>query len=332
MRTIPLLIFTLFISLDVSSQCNPDLNSCIDMIIPYTDGSEVKVKYCGELNDRGERNGCGILYYLGNSDIYTESGLWKNNKLSGYAEKIYNDGSVFKGTFEKDILKSGSYLFEKDGITTKYNGGFNGIYFQGKGYLTIQGKDQIITRDGKFIRDQFVDGVEEIKYKSNGIIQRSDYADGIAKIIFRNDRNQQNEDDIEGDVEFTEVNLIQRGDIYDARIAFDIKLEISGVEGEFLLDTGAMSFTIGRLMYNRLKKEGIKYYDLNKIVQSFGIGGDSYSKLVILDEVKIGDYTVKNVVASVSLDNDYSLVGTGFFLKFGDVIWKMNEKKLILYK
>ena len=71
--------------------------------------NEVKVKYCGELNDRGERNGCGILYYLGNSDIYTESGLWKNNKLSGYAEKKYNDGSVFKGTFEKDILKSGSY-------------------------------------------------------------------------------------------------------------------------------------------------------------------------------------------------------------------------------
>jgi clan AA aspartic protease (TIGR02281 family) len=332
MRIISLFIFALFISLDASSQCNPDLNSCFEMIIPYTDGSEERVKYCGELNDRGERNGCGILYYLGESIIYSSSGLWKNGLLNGYAEKTFKDGSIFKGNFEKGILKSGSYLFEKDGISTTYNGGFNGPYFQGKGYWTIQGKDKIITRDGKFIRDQFVDGVEEIKYKSNGIIQISDYADGIATIIFRNDRNQQNEDDIEGDVEFTEVNLIQRGDIYDARIAFDIKLEISGVEGEFLLDTGAMSFTIGRLMYNRLKKEGIKYYDLNKIVQSFGIGGDSYSKLVILDEVKIGDYIVKNVVASVSLDNDYSLVGTGFFLKFSDVIWKMNEKKLILYK
>ena len=49
-------------------------------------------------------------------------------------------------------------------------------------------------------------------------------------------------------------------------------------------------------------------------------------------EIKIGDYIVKNVVAKVMLDNNSSLLGTGFLLKFSDVHWNMNDNKLILYK
>jgi predicted aspartyl protease len=84
-------------------------------------------------------------------------------------------------------------------------------------------------------------------------------------------------------------------------------------------------------MFDKLIANGVKYKDLNKIVKSFGIGGEAFGDLVVLDQVKIGDYIVKNVVATV-LDTPNSLLGTGFLLKFSNVIWNMKDKKLTLYK
>ena len=126
--------------------------------------------------------------------------------------------------------------------------------------------------------------------------------------------------------------MIKKGSIYDNRVSYHIDLEIGGVKGEWLLDTGAMSFTIGKTLFNRLENEGLEYIDLNKKVVSEGVGGLSNGKKIILNNVKIGDYILNNVVATVSLDNNYSLLGTGFLLKFSNVIWGMQQNKLFLYK
>ena len=134
-----------------------------------------------------------------------------------------------------------------------------------------------------------------------------------------------------GNTEFTEVNLLQRGNAIDSQLAYDVELEIDGVKGEWLFDSGATGFTIGNIMFNRLTANGVKYKDLNKTVKSFGIGGEVYGDLVILEEVKIGGYSVRNVVATV-LDTPNSLLGTGFLLKFSNVIWNMKDKKLVIYK
>jgi predicted aspartyl protease len=93
-----------------------------------------------------------------------------------------------------------------------------------------------------------------------------------------------------------------------------------------------MSFTIGKTLFNRMEKAGVEFIDLNKKVVSQGIGGVSNGKKIILNNIKIGDYFLNNVVATVSLDNNYSLLGTGFLLKFKNAIWKMQQNKLLLYK
>ena len=85
-------------------------------------------------------------------------------------------------------------------------------------------------------------------------------------------------------------------------------------------------------MYERLKNAGVKYTDLNNIESVIGVGGQALTNTVIFDEIKIGDYIIKNVVARVMLEDNSSLLGTGFLLKFSDAVWKMQEKKLILYK
>ena len=72
---------------------------------------------------------------------------------------------------------------------------------------------------------------------------------------------------------------------------------IDGIKGEWVFDTGAQNFSIGKRMFDRLVREGnIKYRDLNRTIKTFGIGGMSSGKLVLIDEIAIGDYIIKNII------------------------------------
>jgi len=94
-----------------------------------------------------------------------------------------------------------------------------------------------------------------------------------------------------------------------------------------------MGFSIGKRMFERLKSEGINYRDLNQKVSSYGIMEiESLSNLVIINELKIGDYIIKNVIATVSLDNDSSLLGIEFLNKFSDAQWNMKQATLKLFR
>ena len=93
-----------------------------------------------------------------------------------------------------------------------------------------------------------------------------------------------------------------------------------------------MNFSIGMRMFDRLKNSGVKYRDLNQTIKTFGIGGESQGKLVLIDKIKIGNYYLNNVVAEVSLDNNHSLLGIEFLSKFSNVEWSMDKQILKLYK
>ena len=331
-----ILLTSLLLIYNISlSQCttHSDKINCVEDSILYTDGTREKIKYCGALNDRGERDGCGTLYFLDNSSVYEYfSGRWENGSLNGSGEIKNKNGERYSGEFVNDKLKNGSFSKIENDTYWTYEGDFNGFTFEGIGKETVKNSDRIVSRVGRFFADNLFEGKEEIKFINTGVIIKNELVNGVSKLVFRNDVNRRSIDDIIGDKEFSEIDLTQRGTIEDNTLAYDVNLEINGIEYEFLLDSGAMSFTVGKLMYERLKKAGVKYTDLNNIESVFGVVGEALTNTVIFDEIKIGDYIVKNVVAKVMLDNNSSLLGTGFLLKFSDVHWNMNDNKLILYK
>jgi len=331
-----ILLTSLLLIYNISlSQCttHSDKNNCLEDSILYTDGTREKIRYCGALNNRGERDGCGTLYFLDNSSAYEYfSGRWENGSLNGSGEIKHKNGEIYSGEFVNDKLKNGSFSKIENDTYWTYEGDFNGFTFEGIGKETVKNSDRIISRVGRFFADNLFEGKEEIKFINTGVIIKNELVNGVSNLVFRNDVNRRSIDDIIGDKEFTEIDLTQRGSIEDNTLAYDVNLEINGIEYEFLLDSGAMSFTVGKLMYERLKKANVKYTDLNNIESVFGVGGEALTNTVIFDEIKIGDYIVKNVVAKVMLDNNSSLLGTGFLLKFSDVHWNMNDNKLILYK
>ena len=308
----------------------------------------------GCLNDEGNPNGQGVLTH----EQFKESGTFKNGELNGLGKRIYfEDNVTIKGEWVEGKIVMGSYLEEASDYELRYEGPFNGMgRFDGAdGYLRIEqsgltldkrGKfvngdlqegsmieiqDQVTKKDeGNFVNGELYEGYSVLTEKS-GLVISSKIKEGLAIESKRNDTNYYNSNDVQGDQLNSQVELMKEGSENEG-ISYKIEMEINGISGEWIFDTGAQLFSIGKRMFDRLRGEGITYRDLNQKVKTFGIGGSSNGNLVIIDEIKVGDYVIKNVVAKVSLDTNFSLMGIGFFSKFSDVSWSMRDERIIFTK
>ena len=317
----------------------------------------LKATYCGETDDTNSPEGFGRMTYKTiEFGVDFEEGQWKDGQLNGEGMLFDRDGRIYTGNFNDGQILRGTETWKKNGSI--YRGGFKNYNYHGpngflktisdnvvitreglfKGGLLVEGvssietDSRIITKKGTFFNKELENGEELINEKYSGIIIRKTYTDGTALVTYRNDQNSFNPSDILGSDTSFDVSLNRKGSINEARLAYEISLEIDGVSGDFLLDTGAMGFSIGKKMFERLKDQGIEFIDLKKEKTSVGVGGESQGKLILLNNVKIGSYTLKNVVATVSLDHNFSLLGTGLLLKFSNVIWDMKREVLTLYK
>jgi clan AA aspartic protease (TIGR02281 family) len=328
------------------SQCDEEI------VIRYSDVPDAK--YIGCLNDEGNPDGSGVLTH----EQFKEEGNFKNGELDGLGKRIYfEDNVTIEGEWKGGKIVNGTYLEEGSDYELRYEGPFNemGRFNGAKGYLRIEQSGLMLEKKGKFIngdlqqgsmievqdqatkKDQgnFVNGElyegSSVLTEKSGLVISSNVKEGLAIESKRNDTNYYNSNDIQGDQLSSQVKLTKEGSENEG-ISYKIEMEINGISGEWIFDTGAQLFSIGKRMFDRLKNEGITYRELNQTVKTFGIGGSSNGKLVIIDEIKVGDYVVKNVVAKVSLDTNFSLMGIGFFSKFSDVSWSMSTEELTFFK
>lgn len=314
-----LLIILILISYNTFSQCNKEETMNFD-------GGDT---YVGCLNDRGLQEGFGTYTFSDGSKLY--EGNWKEGNFEGDGTYYFPDGAIASGTFKNGLLNYGTYHFENEEVTIDYIGDFGENYkYKGDGVFTRITKEYTEVKKGKFINDDLLNGQSITKFNDGlTITEEIEMAEVVSTL--RNDRNYYNVDDVEGNSEYTEIILDKKGDPNDG-ISYDITLKINGIEGNWIFDTGAQSFTIGKRMFDRLKENGMTYKDLNMDVKSIGIGGISDGELIIIDEIVIGDYKIKNVITKVNLDNDYSLLGMWFLIKFKEVEWSMKNNTLRLYK
>ena len=333
------IIFTLS-SIIAHTQCNEKFE------ILYTDGSIGN--YTGCLGDNGKPEGLGKNIHKN----YTEEGNFNGGVLNGpKCKRTFNDGRTYYGTFEDGKFIKGKFTLIGEGYKVQYNGDFYNNSFDGDGFFEQTQPNYRMTQQGKFGNNKFFEG-EEItyvdKYTStknykNGLIENekvifndglviiSSYENGRIKDKIRNDKNYYNPEDIIGDNNFCTVNLKKEGD-ENKGIAYKIVMTIDDTNGEWVFDTGARLTSIGKRMFDRFVNEGVTYKDLNRVVKTFGIGGEAKGKLVVLDNVKVGDYIVNNLIVKVSLQNNISLLGIDFLNKFKNVEWDMKKEELKFYK
>lgn len=82
--------------------------------ISYTNGTGVETRYCGVLNDRGQRYGQGRLEHI-NFDIVYKEGLWKNDQLKGIGKTVSKNGEEYEGLYENGKLTDGVFSFNRNG-------------------------------------------------------------------------------------------------------------------------------------------------------------------------------------------------------------------------
>ena len=316
-------IFILFYVNPLISQCdNPKR-------INY---SNAYAMWCGDLDDNGEQTGLGKQeLYFEDGTLYIESGEFFQGRLNGNGEKVLPNGKQ-TGVFRNGVLIRGSIKIDFNDSYQISTGEFvEGLLHGQNGVMIINEKNGNLKSEGEFRRGSLMTGTETESYVS-GLEIIKKYENGVmVGLPVRNDKNYYDINDIQGDSEYSEIKLKKEGNPNEG-ISYIIKLEIDGISGDWIFDTGAVNFSIGMRMFDRLKNSGVKYRDLNQTIKTFGVGGESQGKLVLIDKIKIGDYYLNNVIAEVSLDNNYSLLGIEFLSKFSNVEWNMKEQVLKLYK
>lgn len=160
---------------------------------------------------------------------------------------------------------------------------------------------------------------------------------GHKTIEIRNIDNNRVPEDIIGDKEFIDIDLIQHNNQFRIPIEFPTK-EGNSLKVSILFDTGATGFMIGQKLYQDLLKK-CEVVDLNVKTNISGVGSQVSSKYIQIKEIKIGGYLIKNIVAVVPLDKDDDgnyindmLVGIGVLKKFKEVTWSLNNSKMRFFK
>ena len=314
----------------ISFYVNPLISQCDNpKRINY---SNAYAMWCGDLDDDGEQTGLGKQeLYFEDGTLYIESGEFFQGRLNGNGEKVLPNGKQ-TGVFSNGVLIRGSIKIDFNDSYQISTGEFvEGLLHGQNGVMIINEKNGNLKSEGEFRRGSLMTGTETESYVS-GLEIIKKYENGVmVGLPVRNDKNYYDINDIQGDSEYSEIKLKKEGNPNEG-ISYIIELEIDGVSGDWIFDTGAVNFSIGMRMFDRLKNSGVKYRDLNQTIKTFGVGGESQGKLVLIDKIKIGKYFLSNVIAEVSLDNNYSLLGIEFLSKFSNVEWDMKQQVLKLYK
>ena len=252
--------------------------------------------------------------------------------------QLKNQSQVFDGNFKNGGFISGelSVTFDNGDIQSiTYLDYLNDI--KSKELYTSLDKSQVTTfyESGKKVKELFTYGPGE----TEGLVTERIYVDGVKTSENRNIDNNRVPEDIVGDEKYVDVNLIQDKNKYRIEVDF-LAIDGTSFTVPIMLDTGATDFFIGHNLYQELLKK-CDITDLNVIVEIVGVGSRFKAKKIKIKEIKIGDYLIKNVIATVPLEGEKNyngddindiLFGIGVMKKFKEVTWSLTNNKLRFFK
>jgi len=292
-------------------------------VLTSPDGSVYKGNF-----DEGKPQGQGVLISISGHKYV---GSFKNGMYSGQGiETLYYDEQtqVKDGFFSEATFQYGTetITFESSGIINTYE------YKDFDIIKAVIKENQALVSEqiGEFFSNRSLKNGSQTNYDGN-LETYLEYKNGKEVSRSTNIDNRYNEQDIIGSDDSIELDLEVEGNTKYINVNF-------GSEDEpyrFVFDTGAESFVIGYLLFEELKSKGLAFEDLGIKIKSRGVSGRPFeSKVIKINTISIGSYTVKNIYASVPLIEtaNSNLLGISFMKKFRDVKWSLNGDKLIFEK
>jgi len=289
-----IVFLTAILSPHLSAQCLS--GDCQDGVgekkIKYTNGDSCV--YNG-LFQFGTFNGEGILQ----CEIYSEEGIFENGDL---IEGEYTRDNLFqRGNFVNRNLH-GRICYEK---SQDENG-------------------NISINEGRFVNGALFEGKAITKY-IDGLIDECIFEDGELLGCTNNTENNYISSDIQG-ADSTTFNVV-----YVGNQAY-VPISMGSVNMNILWDTGAFGLVFSKSDFAKLQENGAELYDLNLSTQTVGVLHiPSEAHYFILNDLRIGEMVVNNIVCLYNPDFENSLLGLDFFHKFSDAEWHMKDGTLSLF-
>jgi clan AA aspartic protease (TIGR02281 family) len=176
--------------------------------------------------------------------------------------------------------------------------GIKDIYNNKKLYNAFKYLFALINENGTYIRN------DNDPFSPNNF--------GKGKSIITNDGNNQN------------VKLTKEGGLYY------LPVTIGNLTKNFILDSGASDVLISQEIEKKLidNKKITKSNYLSPSLYKIADGSIIECRRLLLPEIKIGNYIVKNVIASIISNGNTLLLGKSFLDKFQS--WTIDNNKQIL--
>lgn len=297
-----------------------------------------------------------FICYL-SSNVKAQQNCLKGDCIEGFGimKGNYTDGSSFKyeGNF-KNRMFNGKGILKNQNYNAEYNGNFvNNKLTCSNCFISYQIDENKYYEYGQFVENKLKEGVREISYTDqkqvyDGTFQNDELKNGTKKIIYKNGQihtteivnfkiinktsnisNIYSEKEIIGPLKQV-IDLGVNGKKLNVEIKFTNEIILS----DCIFDTGAYGLSLNYKTFKALKDKNLAEKLNVDNINFEGVGGVDKSFMIKIYSVKIGDFTLKNVLADVSYDinRDFTLVGINFFDKFNNVIWNKKDNTLELFK
>ena len=264
-------------------------------------------------------NGCNAIakYTTQNGGTVKYEGCFKNGKWEGEGKYYQDDKLIYDGDWVNGTRDGNGKYYENDELI--YDGDWVNNKMNGNGQMYQNGR--------LYYKGAITAGVENgigTYYHKNGEEYTVKWIDG------KTGENIYDPNDIKGSIlDKCEIPLIN-----NFGNGYKIDITVDGIKKQYIYDTGASDFVINSSMEKELILQGkIKAEDYYPPKEYLIANGEIIEKRIVrLDNIKIGDYIVNNVFASITDSNDdrILLCGLGLLNKFSKEGRMGNT--LILYR
>lgn len=302
-------------------------------IIPNISFGQKIIKQEGDI-----QNGKGMCVVSFSNQTQTLDGYFKNGELHGkncmFKILFLEDQTTvtLEGQFENGTCIDGikTRKSQNQKIVSIEEGGFNKknqLKGNGGKITEFYDGDQRISQ-GTFMSGVLANGTEIYTWK-NGVQKKCNIKDGESiEPCLWNDRNNYNKNDVVGPANYN-LNLTYKQESQ----ALYIDVNFGHKKTSLQFDTGAYGIVLSKSDFQKLGNSGVKFVNLKQKTQSFGVANIPLETTAYkIDNFKIGEYTVNNVIVNYVPEAKRSLLGLGFWEKFANVKWDMKKNQIELVK
>lgn len=292
-------------SLSLFSQISNGQQLTIEETFEYIE--KIENKYQGYISDGSKVT---VKYNVDEDGVFKKETIFTKEGSSKIVEKI----SVHVNDLKKEFKYDGNNFIRFECLNR------NCFYVEEDGIKFVDKKDR------KSFKNEGLSVYIEQEYNAKKIIKALNYLfSKLDEKDFNRDENDPFADD-ENEVTIFKSEKSDEIPLYEKNGTYRVKVYFGKINEWFIVDSGAAEISISSSFAKKLieNKKILKSDLLTDGLYRIANGKVISQKRINIRTLKVGNFTVKNVRASVGNSNSPLLLGRSFFDKFNN--WSINNK------